>query len=88
MVLHLALEMFRDHVRNKDVILLIDSDAVEDSLVKATLNKICELVELLWKSSLEYRVNFFLIVFQRRPTRPIDYPEITWRSARRPGGRQ
>ncbi|OLP96533.1 hypothetical protein AK812_SmicGene21217 [Symbiodinium microadriaticum] len=81
-VLHLALEMFRDHVRNKDVILLIDSDAVEDSLVKATLNKICELVELLWKSSLEYRVNFFLIVFQRRPTRPIDYPEITWRSAR------
>ncbi|OLQ04162.1 hypothetical protein AK812_SmicGene12771 [Symbiodinium microadriaticum] len=48
----LALETFRDHVRNKDVILLIDSEAVEASLVKGYSSKedLCELVELFWAS--------------------------------------
>ena len=49
----LALETFRDHVRNKDVILLIDSEAVEASLVKGYSSKedLCELVELFWELS-------------------------------------
>ena len=57
----LALETFRDHVRNKDVILLIDSEAVEASLVKGYSSKedLCELVELFWELSLEYRASFF-----------------------------
>ncbi|CAE7645183.1 unnamed protein product [Symbiodinium necroappetens] len=58
----LALETFRDHVRNKDVILLIDSEAVEASLVKGYSSKedLCELVELFWELLLEYRANFFI----------------------------
>ena len=58
----LALETFRDHVRNKDVFLLIDSEAVKASLVKGYSSKedLCELVELFWELSLEYRANFFI----------------------------
>ena len=40
----LALETFRDHVKNKDVLLLIDSEAVEAALVKGYSSKedLCE----------------------------------------------
>ena len=40
----LALETFRDHVKNKDVLLLIDSEAVEAALVKgySSIEDLCE----------------------------------------------
>ena len=58
----LAIETFRDHLRNKDVLLLIDSEAVEAALVKGYSSKedLCELVEIFWELALEYRINFFI----------------------------
>ena len=57
----LAIQTFRDH-RNKDVLLLIDSEAVEAALVKGYSSKedLCELVEIFWELALEYRINFFI----------------------------
>ena len=57
----LAIQTFRDH-RNKDVLLLIDSEAVEAALVKGYSSKedLCELVEIFWELALEYRMNFFI----------------------------
>ncbi|CAE7374222.1 unnamed protein product, partial [Symbiodinium necroappetens] len=58
----LEIETFRDHLRNKDVLLLIDSEAVEAALVKGYSSKedLCELVEIFWELALEYRINFFI----------------------------
>ena len=58
----LAIQTFRDHLRNKDVLLLIDSEAVEAALVKGYSSKedLCELVEIFWELALEYRINFFI----------------------------
>ena len=58
----LAIETCRDHLRNKDVLLLIDSEAVEAALVKGYSSKedLCELVEIFWELALEYRINFFI----------------------------
>ena len=58
----LALETLRDHVKTKDVLLLIDSAAVEAALVKGYSSKedLCELVEAFWELALEYKVNFFI----------------------------
>ena len=50
----LTLETFRDN----DVVLLIDSEAAEASLVKGCSTK--NFVELFWELSLVYRVNFFI----------------------------
>eukprot|EP00439_Symbiodinium_sp_Y106_P010339 s9583_g1.t1 len=51
----LAIQTFRDHLRNKDVLLLIDSEAVEAALVKGYSSKedLCELVEIFWELALE-----------------------------------
>ena len=58
----LAIQTFRDHLRNKDVLLLIDSEAVQAALVKGYSSKedLCELVEIFWELALEYRINFFI----------------------------
>ena len=58
----LEIETFRDHLRNKDVLLLIDSEAVEAALVKGYSSKddLCELVEIFWELALEYRINLFI----------------------------
>ncbi|CAE7651828.1 unnamed protein product, partial [Symbiodinium necroappetens] len=58
----LAIETFRDHLRSKDVLLLVDSEAVEAALVKGYSSKedLCELVEIFWELALEYRINFFI----------------------------
>ena len=78
----LALETFRDHVRNKDVILLIDSEAVEASLVIGYSSKedLYELVQLFWELSLEYRTSFLYLPTGRR--------EIISRSASRRSGKR
>ncbi|CAE7520554.1 unnamed protein product [Symbiodinium pilosum] len=53
----LAIETFKDHLRGKDVLLLIDSEAVEASLVKGYSSKqdLCEIIELFWDLALELR---------------------------------
>ena len=85
----LALEAFRDHVRNKDVILLIDSEAVQASLVKGYSSK------KIFVSSSNFSGSFrsntepisSSIEFQLTPTLPTGHREIISRSARRRGGR-
>ena len=58
----LAIDTFRDHLRGRDVLLLIDSEAVEALLVKRYSSKqdLWCMVELFWDLALELKTNFFL----------------------------
>ena len=81
----LAIETFRGHLRNKDVLLFIDSEAVEAALVKGYSSKedLCELVEIFWELALKYKINFFI---DRVSTdaNPADWPSRHQLSRDRP----
>ena len=57
-----ALETFKDRVTGADVILLIDSEAVEGALVKGYSSRedLCLLVSVFWDLALKYRVRIFI----------------------------
>ena len=71
----LAIETFKDHLRGKDVLLLIDSEAVEASLVKGYSSKqdLCGIIELFWDLALELRINFFIGRISS-DSNPADWP--------------
>ena len=58
----LSLTTFRDRLRNVDLILLIDSEAVEAALVKGYSSKVdlCKLVSLFWDLIFELRARVFI----------------------------
>jgi hypothetical protein len=63
----LALHTFRDYLRDKTLILLVDAEAVEGALVKgySARSDLCELVGIFWDLVLELRV---LVYIDRVPT--------------------
>ena len=66
---------FKDHLRGKDVLLLIDSEAVEASLVKGYSSKqdLCRIVEIFWDLALTFRINFFIDRVST-DSNPADWP--------------
>ena len=58
----LALETFRDRLYGADVILLIDSEAVEAALVKGYSSKedLCDLISVFWDLAFQLRVRVFI----------------------------
>ncbi|CAL1129875.1 unnamed protein product, partial [Cladocopium goreaui] len=58
----LALETFAERVRGADVILLIDSEAVEGSLVKgySSRDDLCRIISLFWDLAFQLRVRIFI----------------------------
>ena len=71
----LAIETFKDHLRGKDVLLLINSEAVEASLVKGYSSKqdLCKIIELFWDLALELRISFFIDRISS-DSNPADWP--------------
>ena len=69
----LALATFRDRLVNADVILLIDSEAVEAALIKGYSSKsdVCELISLFWELALKLRCRVFI---DRVDASPADWP--------------
>jgi len=63
----LALHTFKDYLREKTLILLVDAEAVEGALVKgySSRSDLCELVGIFWDIVLELRV---LVYIDRVPT--------------------
>ena len=70
-----ALETFQDRVRNSDVILLIDSEAVEGALIKGYSSKtdVCGLVSVFWELALCLRVRVFIDRIST-DANPADWP--------------
>ena len=58
----IALQTFSDRVRGADIILLIDSEAVEGALIKGYSSRedLCLLVSIFWDLALELRVRIFI----------------------------
>ena len=72
----LSIETFKDHLRGKDVLLLIDSEAVEASLmVKGYSSKqdLCLIIEMFWDLALEHKINFFIDRISS-DSNPADWP--------------
>ena len=71
----LALTSFGDSLRNKHVLLLIDSEAVEGALIKgySGAEDVCELVGLFWDLAASLKCQIYI---DRVPTdaNPADYP--------------
>lgn len=57
-----ALQTFKDRLRNCDLILLIDSEAVEGALIKGYSSRedLCELVSVFWDLVFELRIRVFI----------------------------
>ena len=58
----LALETFAERVRGADVILLIDSEAVEGSLVKgySSRDDLCRIISVFWNLAFQLRARIFI----------------------------
>ena len=58
----LALETFQDYVRGKNVLLLVDAEAVEGALVKGYSSKedLCELLGVFWDLALALRCAIYI----------------------------
>ena len=58
----LALETFADQIRGADVILLIDSEAVEGALVKGYSSRedLCQVISIFWDLAFQLRVRVFI----------------------------
>ena len=58
----LALETFADRLVNADVILLIDSEAVEAALIKgySSRSDVCEIISIFWERALRLRCRIFI----------------------------
>ena len=70
-----ALWTFREYLRNKFVLLLVDSQVVEAALIKgySARSDICELVGVFWELALDLKCQIYI---DRVPTdsNPADYP--------------
>ena len=71
----LALETFKESVRDRDVLLLIDSEPVEAALVKGYSAKedLSSLIEVFWNLALELRANIFIDRISS-DSNPADWP--------------
>eukprot|EP00438_Fugacium_kawagutii_P013451 Skav225992 [mRNA] locus=scaffold4003:161449:163482:+ [translate_table: standard] len=58
----LAIETFRDRLRNTDLILLIDSESVEAALVKGYSSRedLCDLISVFWDLVIKYQIRVFI----------------------------
>jgi hypothetical protein len=56
------METFRDYIKDKSVILLVDAEAVEGALVKgySALEDICELIGKFWDLALELNCSVYI----------------------------
>ena len=70
-----ALWTFADRVKGADVILLIDSEAVEGALIKGYSSKsdLCGLVSIFWDVSLEFHTRIFIDRIST-DANPADWP--------------
>ena len=71
----LALHTFRERLYGTDLILLIDSEAVESSLVKGYSSKsdLCTLLSVFWNLIFELRVRVFIDRVST-DSNPADWP--------------
>ena len=58
----IAMETFRDYLRGKSVILLVDAEAVEGALVKgySARTDVCELIGKFWDLALELDCSIYI----------------------------
>ena len=68
-----ALSSFSDRVVGADIILLIDSEAVEAALVKGYSSRedMCHIISVFWDLALEMRCRILLTEFPRTPIQLI-----------------
>ena len=71
----LALETFADRLRGADILLLIDSEAVEGSLIKGYSSRedLCELISVFWDLAFQLRVRAFIDRIST-DANPADWP--------------
>lgn len=71
----LALETFADRLRGADILLLIDSEAVEGSLIKGYSSRedLCELISVFWDLAFQLRVRVFIDRIST-DANPADWP--------------
>ena len=84
----IALETFKDRLFGADIILLIDSEAVEAALVKGYSSKedLCELISVFWNQVFDLQARVLSIDLLLMPIRLIGPPGIISRSVKRPVG--
>ena len=58
----LAMETFADRIRGADILLLIDSEAVESALIKGYSSKedLCHIISVFWDLAFQLRVRVFI----------------------------
>jgi hypothetical protein len=63
----IALHTFRDYLRDRSVLLLVDAEAVEGALIKgySARSDLCELVGIFWDLALDLKA---LVYIDRIPT--------------------
>ena len=71
----LAMETFAESVRNRDILLLIDSEPVEAALVKGYSAKedLSHLIEVFWNLALKLKANMFIDRISS-DSNPADWP--------------
>ena len=86
----LALETFKDRLVGADIILLIDSEAVQGALIKGYSSRedLCELISVFWNLALELKARVFIDRIST-DANPADWPSrdrlhigeaVGWRS--------
>ena len=86
----IALETFKERLVGADVILLIDSEAVEAALVKGYSSRedVCSIISVFWDLALVLKAEFSLTESQRMQIRPTGRLETIYSKERRPVGCQ
>eukprot|EP00435_Cladocopium_sp_Y103_P009665 s1508_g2.t1 len=71
----LALETFADRIRGADILLLIDSEAVEGALIKGYSSRedLCEVITVFWDLAFQLRVRVFIDRIST-DANPADWP--------------
>ena len=71
----LALETFADRIRGSDILLLIDSEAVEGALIKGYSSRedLCQLISVFWDLAFQLRVRVFIDRIST-DANPADWP--------------
>ena len=71
----LALETFADRIRVSDILLLIDSEAVEGALIKGYSSRedLCQLISVFWDLAFQLRVRVFIDRIST-DANPADWP--------------
>ena len=71
----LALETFSDRIRGADILLLIDSESVEGSLIKGYSSRedLCEIISLFWDLAFRLKVRIYIDRIST-DANPADWP--------------